>query len=94
VEERAGVDQRKRERKGPKRGEKGASRKEKQEEKEKLLRVLTQACTIQPLWMGRTHWCISGKDTLYSIHDTSMIRSVPTGIQLQTKQSVMIEAAL
>jgi len=37
------------------RGEKGASMKENQEEKEKLLRVQTQPSTIQPLWMGRTH---------------------------------------
>jgi len=54
VGKRAGVDQRKRGRKGPSREEKGASRKGKQEEK-KLLRVQTQACTIQPLWMGITH---------------------------------------
>jgi len=51
VRKRAGVDQRKREGRDPA-GER--SRKEKQDE-EKLLRVQTQACTIQPLWMGRTH---------------------------------------
>jgi len=52
---RAGGGSEEVERKGPSRGEKGASKKEKQEEKETLLRVQTQAGTIQPLSMGRTH---------------------------------------
>jgi len=52
MKERAGMDQKKREGRDPA-GKR--NRKEKQEEKEKLLRVQAQACTIQPLWMGRTH---------------------------------------
>jgi len=45
----------KREGRNPSRGERGKFGMEDKRRKYKLLRVLTQACTIQPLRMGRMH---------------------------------------
>jgi len=54
--ERAGVGQGKRERgRKPSSGRKRQVGKERQRWKEKLLRIQSQACTIQPLRMGRMH---------------------------------------